>query len=189
MKHILAVLGMAVALAIVPGVSAQAATVTFDTIGGVNGDPFATVTEYGITVSSDSGDWRKAFIVGNPEPGLFTLDEVASLEISTGGSFFFVGFDLGTGGRTNPLYSFEGFLGGLPRYSHSGGGVGNAFQTINNPDGGTAVDRVVLTTVLTSSSANIDNVVVDTEAAVPEPATATLLTLAGLAAIRARRRR
>ncbi len=189
MKQILAVLVLAAAMTTVPGAGAQAATVTFDSIGGANGDPFVTVTEHGITVTSDSGAWQKGFFVGNPVPSLFSFDDTASLEVFTGGVFFFGGFDVGTGGRSNPRYMFEGFLGGLSQYARSGGGIGDAFETVANPDDDAPVDRVRITTYLTGSSANVDNVVVDFEATVPEPATMTLFALAGVAVIRARRRR
>ena len=59
--------------------TATANVVTFDTVGGSNGDPFASLTENGVTVTSSAGFWQKGFNVGNPIPSIFTFGGIASV--------------------------------------------------------------------------------------------------------------
>lgn len=186
---------LAAAAALVIGVfgasgTAAAAPIVFDfsTIGGVNGDTFTSAVQNGITVASESGLWQKGYNVGNPTPSIFTFDQVSSISIATGGLFKFLSFDLGTGGVSNPTYSFAGYLNNAPVFNSAGGFGGTAFNTILNGDG-SIVDRVVITTTLTSTSANIDNIYVDEDVnPVPEPGTMALLAT-GLVGLYSRRRR
>jgi len=75
----------------------------------------------------------------------------------------------------------------VSQYVVSGGSSGPDFDTVVNPED-ESVDRLVIMTFLTGSSANIDNIVVEYERQVPEPATLGLLGLGLAAAVRARRR-
>ena len=166
--------------------TATAATVTFDTLPGINTDPFTTITENGITVTSTTGDWQQAFLVGNPVPSIFTQSPTASLTITTGGQFGFLSFDLGTGGTTNPEYLFQGFIGALEVLNGTASPGGIDFVTITNFFPPMLIDRLVITTTLTSTSANIDNINLDLVSSVPEPGT---VTLGALGLYFARRRR
>lgn len=171
--------------------AANASVVTFETIGGFNGDPFASVTQDGVTINSVNGSWQKAYYVGSPIPAIFTFSSTASIEVLTGGLFNFVSFDLGTGGQSNPAYEYHGFLNDVEVLSGSGSPGGVDFTTILSSDASIALDRLLIVTTLTSSSANLDNIVVNAAVsaavAVPEPATIALLAL-GLLAMRMRRR-
>jgi MYXO-CTERM domain-containing protein len=98
-------------------------------------------------------------------------------------------FDLGTGGLTSPEYLYQGFVGDTQVLAGSASPGGLDFITITNLFPAILIDRLVITTTLTSSSANIDNINLDLVSSVPEPGTVTLgmLGLAGLFLVRCRR--
>lgn len=175
-RSLIAVCAFSGTIAVAP--SAAANVVTFDTLSGPNGTTFTSITEDGITVNSLSGLWQHGFFVGNPIPSIFTFDRVSSIEVLTGGLFNFASFDLGTGGVSNPSYAYQGYLDNVLVFAGGGTPGGDAFTTIANDFAGQAIDRLVIVTTLTSSSANIDNIVVNAARAVPEPATLALLGIA-----------
>lgn len=141
--------------------AASAGVVTFDTLPGVNSDPFTTITEDGIAVNSLSGEWRQAFGVGNPVPSLYTLSETAALEVLTGGTFTFTSVDLGTGGTLGPEYQIIGYLASSEVLNFSGAAADDLFHTILNSTPGVVLDRLVISTTRQSTSANVDNIVLD----------------------------
>ena len=171
---------------ILTATAASAGVVTFDTLPGVNADPFTTITEDGITVNSLSGEWQQGFNVGNPVPSLFFFSETAALEVLTGGTFTFTSVDLGTGGSLGPAYQVSGYLASIEVLNFSGAAADNLFHTILNSTPGVVLDRLVIATTLQSSSANVDNIVVN-GADIPEPATFALVAL-GLLLLAKRRR-
>ena len=166
-----------------------AATVTFDPLPGPNGTAYTGHTESGITVTPLSGTWNQAFNVGNPVPSIWTSNSTGSFEVTTGGTFTFLSFDLGTGGGSGPSYSIEGYLNSILVLSGSGSNPDSLFHTILSPDSLQNLDRLVIAATLgQTSSANIDNIALGAGSEVPEPGTWVLLT-GGLGLMLARRRR
>ena len=158
-----------------------AGIVTFDTIGGLNGDPFTTVTENGVTVTSIAGSWQKGFSVGNPAPSIFSFSGLATVNVTTGGLFTFVSFDLGTGGTSDPSYAYHGFLNNVDILDGAGTPSGNSFLTIGSSNTGLSLDLLQITMTPTSTSENLDNIVVGAATA-PEPGALSLMAL-GLVAM------
>jgi hypothetical protein len=168
--------------------TASANVVTFDSLAGPNGATFTSVTEDGITVTSTAGLWQHGFNVGNPVPSIFSFDQVASIEVTTGGVFNFESFDLGTGGGSNPNWEFYGYLNNVLVHQGGNNAPGNTFVTISG-EFFVPIDRLVITTTLTSSSANLDNIRVTPLGAVPDAANTSAMVLLGLVALVAARRR
>lgn len=187
-------LGYAVALAVaaVSG-TAGAATITFDDLAGSNGDAFSSYSEDGFTFTKTSGDAFVAAVYGNPTPDIFFGPNygsaAASFDLtSSSGDFVFGGFDLAaSNGVAN--YVIAGFLNGASVFAFAGSYEGG-FSTIGSTSTG-LVDKVSFLVTASGTSANIDNIVASV-AAVPEPATWTMMLIgfgAVGAAMRSQRRR
>ncbi|MGE0257890.1 MAG: PEP-CTERM sorting domain-containing protein [Alphaproteobacteria bacterium] len=175
---------------------AAATTITFSGLSGTNGTPVASYSESGYTlVTLIGGQFFEGLIFGNPAPSLiagpvFGGPQDNTLNIFDGGSFNFVSFDLAAN-NGDTAYGITGVLAGNQQYSFNATEPGHTgvFTTIFNPFSGIAVDQVFLNLFVLGSSANIDNIVANAAAAVPEPTSILLLggALAGMA-MRGRRK-
>ena len=156
-----------VALAALP---ASAYTITFANLPGSNGDTFAApYSEGGYTVTPTSGSVKVAKQYGNPIPDLFFVGTGGSITV-TGGLFTLSSFDAGLGSAFgNSTYTITGSLNGTQDYFATYVNSTAAFNTITTGSGATLFDTLTFALSTTSSSANIDNIVVNA-AAVPEPA-------------------
>jgi hypothetical protein len=152
--------------------SSRADIITFSGLTGSNGDTYTSYSENGYTVTATTGDWRKAFLFGNPVPDIFSASDVASVTITNASSLFtFNSADLGNANSIGaPTYSFQGFLGATQEFSSTGAMPTTAvFATFASPNTSAIIDRLVITINRGgTSSYNIDNI--NVSAAVPAPA-------------------
>lgn len=151
-------------------------TITFNGIGGVNGDPFTTYVESGFTVTPTTGIWKKGFGFGNPVPSIFSPSATASITV-TGGTFDLISFDFGNANNLSGLtWSAAGFLNNVQVLSGSGNGPSTVmFITVPSPNSAALLDTLVLTGNLgNTSSYNFDNIVLSS---VPEPSTITFFAM------------
>jgi hypothetical protein len=184
------------ALAALVGTTVASATViTFDGLGGNNGDAFTTYAESGYTVSKTSGSGCVGKAFGNPTPSVFggpTCDNgVSGLFSLTGaGLFSFDAIDLAAN-NGDLDYTITGLLGGATVWTQVGSlaaGTGT-FVTLASLSGA-AVDTLTFDYTTRGTSWNFDNIgVTAASATVPEPGSVALVSLAllGLAALRRRR--
>ena len=143
---------------------AHAATITFNSLPGANGDAVSTYSELGYQVNSASGAWRAGHVFGNPVPSWFTNSPSASVEVlrAGGGLFTFASADaIGNGGQLD--YQVTGYLAAVQVYTFSGSAAANVFTTVTNLSFASAlIDRLVITVGSPGgTSRNIDNIVVN----------------------------
>ena len=189
MKHLKATLITASICAAALGMpgTAGAAPITFGGLSGANGDPFSTYTENGFTVATTQGTWVEAHLFGAPVPDIFSTSSVAAVSVTGPGLFSFSDVDLGLAGGTDVSYSITGMLGAATLYSFAGSLTGVSFHNVLNSSS-LLIDKLLITmTKAGASSYNIDNINVT---AVPEPSSYLLMALglAGLAAMRSKKR-
>lgn len=154
------------------GSAANAATITFDSLIGSNGDPYAGHIEQGYGVQVASGEWLEAHANGNPTPSIFGRSSTGVIEVSRVDSslFYFSSVDLDDAVNSPPPVSGTFFIEGL-----LDGGVVFAFgdtlpwdfDDVTNPFAGIAIDNLRFTIQKGSVTYNIDNISVS---AVPIPA-------------------
>jgi hypothetical protein len=176
---------------------ATTTTIDFNTLPGANDSVFTTYTESGFTVTApDLGNIESDFVVatgsgsfGNPSPDIFT-DGENTLTITDGGNAFtFESLDLGFFNAGTVGYTITGFTGGSVDFTQTGSLLdpnSRNFLTLAGADPNTAVTS--LTFAITSNGAlgaNVDNIVLGTSAATPEPSSLALLGsgLMGLAGV------
>jgi hypothetical protein len=168
---------------------AQAQTIDFGGLAGVNGQAFAgPYLEDGYSTSRTGGQVFEGHIFGNPQPSLvvgsvFGGGNLGVIETSRATAFRLGSFEL-SAQNGNANWLVEGFLGAVAVYSY-GGVAGSGFS----PYAGNAglVDRVRFTLTPTGTSVNIDNI---TLRAVPEPATWAMMIMGfGLVGYGMRRRK
>ncbi len=173
---------------------ASATTITSSGLADPNGAPFTTYTESGFTVTSTLGTWFQGQSFGNPIPSIFSgpifgSPATDSVTVTEGGQrFTFSALDLAAN-NGNVNFTFTGTLLGAPVFNVTGTELtNNAFLTELSGVAATVIDQLVVTTNILGTSTNIDNIVVATVAAAPEPTTLGLLAT-GLALFGLLRRR
>jgi hypothetical protein len=149
----------------------NAATITFDSLSGANGNPYLGHVESGFNVIPFAGTWQEAHLFGNPIPDIFGINDVASIQVTGMVSFTFASVDLADGffGSCTvcATFSITGFLNNNP-VLNMGGTTSTVFQTFLSSNSSQALDRLVITMNKGTATYNIDNIVVN---AVPEPGT------------------
>lgn len=171
---------------------AQGYNIGFNTLGGVNFDPFVGHSEGGFTVSPITGTWLKGHSFGDPVPSIF--GETAALSTvrvtdNTTGLFRFDQVKLAGLTVGSTTYTVEGFLNNVSVLPSISGtlNIADTFFNIPNPSPSTIINRLDITLSRNSSSSfNVDNIVVHH---IPEPSTIALLVACaiGVAARRSRR--
>jgi hypothetical protein len=170
---------------------AQAGVVTFDSLGGVQGDYFTSVTENGVTVTGQPFAWRQSHSFGNGAPAVYA--DLAFLSVTTGGLFTFNSYDV-AGDRPNapvpPSALYYGYRDGNLVFSANAPLAGTGFITINNLYPDILIDQLDIRSDGSGlgGSNHIDNIVV-TPAGVPDAANTSAMLLLGLVALVAVRRR
>ena len=156
----------------------RADVIDFSGLAGPNGTPYFGSVEGNYTVTVNTGNWFEAFLNGNPTPDIFGNSRVGSVDVTenTTGLFQFSSVDLDDASSGGFTYSINGFLSGSNVLSFGGTFPGGSFPTIASTNPLQVLDRLNIQINSTTTSYNVDNIVVRT---VPEPATLGLV-LTGL---------
>ena len=177
--------------------SANATTIDFATLGGSNGDPFSSYTQFGFTVTGQ-GDWRVGQLGGNPAPSVFCPDcSLGGLTV-TGGVFTFGFIDIApVNFSLTPIsYRILGVVNGVQLYSQSGTVAFGTFSRIASVEPATLILELLIGIGTSGNSANVDNICLNTcTATLPEvplpaalPLFATALGALGLLGWRRKRK-
>lgn len=157
--------------------SCGADVIDFAGLTNSNGTPYTSSIEGNFTVAVNTGEWLEAHLNGNPIPDIFGRSSMGSVDVTenTTGFFTFYSVDLDDGSAGGFTYQINGYLNSANVLSFGGAFPGGNFPTIFSPDHTQALDTLNIQINSTTSSYNIDNIVVNT---VPEPA--SVLALAAL---------
>ena len=153
--------------------AASATTITFSGLAGANGDPVATYTEGGFTVTTTVGQFFQGQGFGNPVPSLFVaagpVNDALDVTANGGGLLKFASVDLAAN-NGNVNFTLTGFLGGVQQYAVSGvepgrgplfNGTPFGFDTIVNPDAAIAINDLRITLNILGTSGSVDNIAVN----------------------------
>jgi hypothetical protein len=154
---------------------ANATTIDFATLGGSNGSPFSSYTEFGFTVTSTAGGWAVGQDFGNPPPNVFCPGCGPGILEVTGGQFTFDSVDFGNpiSGAESLPYTITGFLNGFQVLSQSATAnlPANTFATFDSVDPSRLLDSLFISINTTSTGdGNVDNIVLGAATTVPLPA-------------------
>jgi hypothetical protein len=161
----------AAALVCTSSVASADVTIDFGGLPGSNAMPFiGPYVEDGITVTA-TGTVYEGHIFGNPLPSLF-YTETGVIQLTSPSLFQLISFDqISLNGSSS--YSVQGFNDATLVYTLSGTMGGNAWDTTAGVFAD--VNRLVFTLTTQGTSGNLDNVVLATTDAVPEPGTWMLM--------------
>jgi len=174
----------------------QAVIVTFNGLGGNNGDPltpFVPYVENGVSVVPNQ-NWFVAKVYGNPVPDIFYAPSglgfagAIAMTMTNSGDFTFSSVDISSNGGTSTAVFFEGRLNGnLEFFDTITVNSTSSFITLTNPDPAVIIDSLSISLPPNSgvSSVNVDNIVLNS---VPEPGTWILMGVGLLVLVTARRR-
>ncbi|MEM6441549.1 MAG: hypothetical protein AAF763_17860 [Pseudomonadota bacterium] len=152
----------AAGLAISAG-AAQALTIEFGGLPGLNGDPLGVYEEDGFSVADLTGDWNQGFNLGNPVPSIFTslsipIVQEVEIKATSGGDFNFLGYDyLCSVNVADCDFVARGFRDGFDIFTATFIGPGNGVVgTFDSALLGVDIDRLVLS--LDQPDSNYDNI-------------------------------
>jgi hypothetical protein len=161
----------------------QAVIVTFNGLGGNNGDPltpFVPYVESGVSVVPNE-NWFVAKVYGNPVPNIYYVPSgfpfagAIAMTMTNSGDFTFSSVDISSNGGVSTDVWFEGRLDGDLKLLYSIT-VNSTFSFITqtNPNQAVILDTLYISLPPNSgvSSVNVDNIVLN---AVPEPTSMLLL--------------
>jgi len=178
----------AVAFTVVIGCSTANATVIgFDSLNGVDGDPYTGHIENGFTITAfDSTTWHAGLLFGNPTPSIFATAGFGTIVITGSGQFTFASVDLAVtspgGCPTCANFLIIGYQTAVPVLTVSGT-ASAAFQTVFSTDPSQLLDYLVIEKFNGPSGFHIDNIVLNAGQSIPEPTTFVIVGagLTGLA--------
>ena len=179
-----------VSLLCLAGGTAEATILGFNNLTGTTGDPFTSETEQGFTVTG-SGSMFQNLDFGNPAPSVFLgplgSPTSGSLTVTNNSAQTFTFQSLDFASTNGPTaFTIQGFDNGTLEFTQSGTFPGSPnpppFTTLAGMHTGVDLTSLVISLSVpagvATTSANIDNIVVDTSA-VPEPGYLGLLATLG----------